>query len=193
MMPVTVSHDWHISRDQLASSLLMGSPAHPRDRHRRGALMSVVVLAVIPAAVTEARSRAGEPVELGEPVEPGAPAPARRGLDGRRHGLAAIRAVGAARAVALAAVAALATAACGTDSDRVSRRDCERLRDHVIELRMSSGTADHDQHRAALRAGLGDGFVSSCVEQRTGDGLRCALAARDDHALAACERGASAP
>lgn len=164
--------------------------------------MPAAVPAVLPAAVTEARSRSGEPVELGEPVEPVEvvdvvdvvePEPARGGLDRRRRGLPTVRAVGAARAVALAALAALATAACGTDSDRVSRRDCERLRDHVIELRMSSVTADHDQHRAALRASLGDGYVSSCVEQRTGDGLRCALAARDDHALAACDRGASVP
>lgn len=140
--------------------------------------------AVVSTAVTDPRPQ-GRTARV-EPAGPTEHARARPGLS--RRGT-----VRAARAVALAALAALATAACGTDSDRVSRRDCERLRDHVIELRMSSVTADHDQHRAALRASLGDGYVSSCVEQRTGDGLRCALAARDDHALAACDRGASVP
>lgn len=73
----------------------------------------------------------------------------------------------------------------GTD-EAVSRRDCARLREHVIDLRMSTVTADQDQHRATLEKVLGDAFLSDCLEQTSSAQLRCALAATDEHALGAC-------
>src|SRR5688500_11197569 len=58
-----------------------------------------------------------------------------------------------------------AAAACdGADEGTAaSRRDCEQLRDHVVELRLTTVTADRDHHAAALRAALGESFVSTCL------------------------------
>ncbi len=83
-------------------------------------------------------------------------------------------------------VAAALLTGCASDSGRVSPTDCARLRDHLVDLRMQSVTADHDQHRAALRAALGASFLTSCVELTTEVQLRCALRARDAEALGAC-------
>jgi len=89
------------------------------------------------------------------------------------------------RAAALVLLAAALTA-CTSSSDAVSRHDCERLRDHLVDLRMSSVTADRDQHREALLASLGDDFVTTCVDQTSTDKLRCALDAHDAAGLRAC-------
>jgi hypothetical protein len=78
--------------------------------------------------------------------------------------------------------------ACATESGGVSRRDCERLRDHVIDLRLQSVTADREQHRAALTTSLGDAFVTECASATSDMHLRCALAANDEESLAACAR-----
>ncbi len=74
------------------------------------------------------------------------------------------------------------------EPERVSRSDCEALREHMVTLRMETVTADHDQHRAALRASL-DGFVITCPDSTTPEQLRCSLAAGDFRALAACTTG----
>ena len=84
-----------------------------------------------------------------------------------------------------AAIAPL-TSCSSDDSDGVSRQDCARMRDHMIELRMQSVTADQDQHRAALRSALGETFISSCVELTSASQLRCSLAAAAPAALTAC-------
>lgn len=79
--------------------------------------------------------------------------------------------------------------ACSSDEhDGVSRTDCEKLRDHVVDLRMETVTADHDQHRAALRSSLGD-FVTTCTDSTSPEQLRCSLAAADFASLAACTPG----
>jgi hypothetical protein len=81
----------------------------------------------------------------------------------------------------------LVFAACDGDPEvAVSRRDCARLRDHLIELRMATVTADQDQHRATLEKVLGDSFISTCVEQTDVSDLRCSLAATDEHSLGVC-------
>ena len=89
-------------------------------------------------------------------------------------------------ALLLLATAALTSCSSDTDAGRVGRDDCAQLRDHLVDLRMESVTADHDQHRAALRSSLGASFISSCLELTTEPQLRCALQAADAQALAAC-------
>lgn len=89
-----------------------------------------------------------------------------------------------ARVATLFAIAALV--ACGGEAEEVTRRDCERLREHLIDMRMESVTADRDQHRAALEAVIGPSFIDGCREQISSVQLRCSLAAADTSALAAC-------
>lgn len=76
--------------------------------------------------------------------------------------------------------------ACSSDSEAISRKDCERLREHLIDVRMQSVTADQDQHRVALRSALDESFITSCVESNGSTYLQCALAAADSDALLAC-------
>jgi small lipoprotein (TIGR04454 family) len=86
----------------------------------------------------------------------------------------------------LGLVVALA-AACGSGSStQVSRRECEALRDHLVELRMQSSTVDREQHRAALQASLADEFVNRCLGEVSREQLRCTLAATDSQAVTAC-------
>lgn len=91
----------------------------------------------------------------------------------------------------ISAVLVAAFAACSSDSDDVSRRDCERLRDHLIEVRLEAVTADREQHRAALEAAVGSSFIDGCLEQMSPGHLRCSLAASDSSALAECVEPAS--
>jgi hypothetical protein len=82
----------------------------------------------------------------------------------------------------------VALCACASESAEpaeLTRKDCERLRDHLIELRMESVTADQEQHRMALRAAM-DGFVPRCQNETSTDQLQCGLLAKDSHALAGC-------
>jgi hypothetical protein len=88
---------------------------------------------------------------------------------------------------------ALLACSSGSESDAVSRQDCERLRAHLVELRMQSVTADHDQHRIAIRSSLDDSFISSCVENNAASALQCAMAAKDSDALLACADLAASP
>ena len=51
--------------------------------------------------------------------------------------------------------AALLAVGCSSDdptAEAIARTECERLQSHLVELRMESVTADHDQHRAALHS-----------------------------------------
>ena len=97
----------------------------------------------------------------------------------------------------LAALAAF-TLNCGsgTTSDPIpSRADCEELRAHVVDLRLSPAstgassakTEEHDsseidKHRVNLIASLGDEFIDTCTQERTPANVECALEAssRDD-------------
>jgi len=57
---------------------------------------------------------------------------------------------------------------CGTEPSPAPdpRKECERLREELVELQMQRVTTDHEQHRAAFRAALGDRFVDDCVAHR---------------------------
>lgn len=71
---------------------------------------------------------------------------------------------------------------------RRSGRDCEQLRQHLVELRLQSVTLDRDSHRAVIEASLGETFISTCVETMPRKQVRCGRAAKDAAALAACTR-----
>ena len=93
--------------------------------------------------------------------------------------------------VALVALVALVTlvalAGCGAGStEAVSQRDCAQLRDHLVELGLETATADRDQHRAALRASFGEGFIAGCVHDVTRGQLDCALSSKTSEAYYAC-------
>ncbi len=77
-------------------------------------------------------------------------------------------------------------ASCDSDPERVTRTQCAELRDHMVELRLASVTADVDQHRASIRAALGEDFLASCLERTSDADLRCGLAARDSESLVTC-------
>ncbi len=87
-----------------------------------------------------------------------------------------------------AALVIAALAACGGEeaATTASRRSCEQLRDHSVELRLQSVTADRDQHKAALTERLAASFVDECLATASPAGVRCRLAAGTTDALAAC-------
>jgi hypothetical protein len=84
------------------------------------------------------------------------------------------------------------TASCSSSNDQQKR--CERLRDHVVELRLNGVTTAGAQgdptrimtaHRRALKHALGDGFIASC-EGLSREQVECGIAASTHAALLAC-------
>ena len=77
-----------------------------------------------------------------------------------------------------------------TQATTVEREDCEQLRDHVVDLRLSTisdlPTEDMAGHRSALRNALGEPFVSSCMKTFTPDQIQCAKSALDSDAASSC-------
>src|SRR6187402_3109081 len=66
---------------------------------------------------------------------------------------------------------------------------CEKLRDHVIDLRLSQAPGvDVDAHRKIIRNALGVDFLKSCSENLSEAQVDCALVAADSQAAAACSR-----
>ena len=80
-------------------------------------------------------------------------------------------------------------AACGEDQDVAETAEltrCERLRDHLIDLRLAEATnVDKDAHREAMRNALGTSFLGECARMPESD-RDCALEATDTNAAAAC-------
>jgi hypothetical protein len=93
-------------------------------------------------------------------------------------------------AFVLAGALALYLSACSdTHSIEVDRAHCEQLRDHMIDLRITSATAGVDvkAHRAAMKEALGERFVESC-ELLSPSELECSLRARDLASASACSK-----
>ncbi len=92
-------------------------------------------------------------------------------------------------------IAVLALAACGTGGEEgVSRRACERYRDHLVELRYQGAGSDSDitAHKRAMKQALGEKFVSSCESKLSMSELQCGLHANDLKSATACaKRGAN--
>jgi len=82
-------------------------------------------------------------------------------------------------------VALLSCGACSS-TDTVDRAKCERLRNHVIDLRLQETKvltpAELAQHRAAMTQALGDSFISSCEKSMSLEQINCAMRASDLHA-----------
>ena len=83
--------------------------------------------------------------------------------------------------------------ACAADesSSTLSRRQCERYRDHVVNLRLNEvsptiPTRDLESHRVAMKQGLGDNFVAECEQKLSSADVRCGLAASDLSTAASC-------
>jgi hypothetical protein len=90
------------------------------------------------------------------------------------------------RILAAAIVGVVALTGC-THDETVDRRSCEMLRDHLVDVRAADATdADAAQHRAAMKAALGDEFVDNCLHTMTVDQLECAMRASDLGATAGC-------
>ncbi len=96
------------------------------------------------------------------------------------------------RVLLAVAVSVVALTGC-THDETVDRRSCEKLRDHLIDVRVGD-THDRDaaQHRAAMKAALGDDFVENCLHTMTVDQLKCAMSASDLGATSECARTTTA-
>lgn len=84
-------------------------------------------------------------------------------------------------------VAMFGTASLGCAAGEETRaRKCERLREHVVELRVDGlPERDRNAHRLALRQALAGQFSDDCMSF-TSRQLSCALAAADVVAATAC-------
>ena len=85
------------------------------------------------------------------------------------------------------ALALTLTLACGgSDDERAEVTPCERMRDHLVELRLTSVTDDRDEHREVLRRALGAEFIESCERSMSDDQVSCIVNADEAAEAAAC-------
>lgn len=89
-------------------------------------------------------------------------------------------------------MAGLLVSGCGgDDSNEDIAPHCERMREHLIELRLADTTAiDRDAHRAAMQSALGKDFVARCVAGMTSREIDCVLEAASTEFANACSRTA---
>ena len=79
----------------------------------------------------------------------------------------------------------------GGEEDEIKARSdqCERLRDHLVALRLATATnlgKELEQHRAALTQALGPQFIETCTKNTSEAQLACALSAQDSQAATDC-------
>ena len=89
----------------------------------------------------------------------------------------------------LVALLVMAAACASSDGDEREARtkQCERLREHVIDVRLADARGvDLDAHRAAMRSALGADFLASCSNDMTDTQIECALEASDSGTAAKC-------
>jgi hypothetical protein len=80
---------------------------------------------------------------------------------------------------------AVTSGACSSNDDEVAMR-CDRLRRHVVELRVQTlPKADRAAHAAALDRALGDRFIADC-KAMTAKQRDCALASSETSEFASC-------
>jgi hypothetical protein len=81
----------------------------------------------------------------------------------------------------------LVLTACASGNEReVDPAACERLREHLIDVRFDGNAERQRVHRAAARDALGDDFVRRCVAETSPERLRCAMTASTVDAVRAC-------
>lgn len=97
------------------------------------------------------------------------------------------------------AITALLVAACNGDdeSDKAGRTEqCERLRDHLIDVRLagseSLGTIELEKHRAILTTAMGAQFLETCSSTLSDQQIGCLLAAGKSDDLNGCSASSSA-
>ncbi len=91
--------------------------------------------------------------------------------------------------LALGAVLVSCGGASDEDGTLANTSQCERLREHIVDLRIGSATnlrKDLEQHRAALTNALGPQFVEDCTKRMSAAQVTCALEARDAQAATEC-------
>jgi hypothetical protein len=97
--------------------------------------------------------------------------------------------VGIASALRFAMV--LVAVACSDGNDSKGAY-CERVLDHMIDLRLADATGvDRGAHHEALKRGLGERFVSSCVRSMSSSQALCALEATSLAELNGCISGST--
>ena len=84
----------------------------------------------------------------------------------------------------------------GVDEDESKARaeQCERMRDHLVDLRLASAQhldKDLDQHRVALKQAMGAAFIESCTKDMTEAQVVCVVGAKDAETATACTTAAS--
>jgi hypothetical protein len=76
-----------------------------------------------------------------------------------------------------------------SSSDRAGAKQCEELREHLVDLALAESTGiDRGAHREAMRAALGDAFVESCSSSLSEDQVDCGLRASDVSGATSCTR-----
>jgi hypothetical protein len=90
-------------------------------------------------------------------------------------------------------VFAVACAACGGSSsteekvDQVDRALCQRVRDHLVDLRLRGTVGVNiNAHRAALQQSLGEPFLATCEANYTLVEAKCLASAEDEVAASHC-------
>jgi hypothetical protein len=92
-------------------------------------------------------------------------------------------------------ILAIGLAAGGCSNGReISEQDellhhCERVRNHIVELRLADTTGiDRERHRELMRGTLGDDFVGSCARTLTMAQVKCVLGSADSESATACHQ-----
>ena len=89
------------------------------------------------------------------------------------------------RAFTIATLALLA-ACSDSDDERAQHSVCERMRDHLVELRLATVGHDREAHREVMRRAVGTDVVEACERSMSDDQVTCVLNAYDAAAAAAC-------
>jgi len=95
----------------------------------------------------------------------------------------------------LVGVCVAALTACAGASDEPSRiTQCERYRDHLVDLRFANAEhIDTSAQQAALKQALGDEFLAKCERSLSDSELACALRAIDSRGVLACSSTSRQP
>jgi hypothetical protein len=83
----------------------------------------------------------------------------------------------------------------GDEPDTEARTaQCERAREHVIDLRLAGaealGTIELEKHRAALTTALGSQFMDNCRNRLSDEHVACLLVAADSEDINGCNTAA---
>lgn len=86
----------------------------------------------------------------------------------------------------------VAFSGCASESSEQSRaRQCQQLREHLVDLRLAGARVDVAAHRATITRALGDRFLSRCATDLTDAQVQCALKASDPATAMECTRNES--